>query len=73
MIPWMQKPSDAKSHAHDLTDMQMTSLFAAALLAMPVIERASVMNCLLHRERATFNALLLREPVENTGRVQCPR
>lgn len=69
MIFWMQKPS---TQERALTAAQVAGLFAASLLAMPVLERASVMNCLLHRHPRAFATLLLREPRENPGRFQCP-
>ena len=66
MIPWLQKPEAAESVAV-LTDAQVAGLFTTALLAMPLFEKACVMNRLLHGQPRVFAALLLREPRENPG------
>lgn len=72
VIPWMQKPRTAPCEPvePELTNAQVAGLFASALLTMPFLEKASVMNCLLHRAPRVFASLLLRESREDAGRFR---
>ena len=50
-----------------ITAEEIAGLFAAYFLAMPLMERAGLLNALLHREPAVFAALLTRRGSEPCG------
>ena len=65
MIPWLQNPRPLRRD--ELTAPQAAELFAAALALMSTLEKASLLNCLLHRAPRVFALLLQSEPRESAA------